>query len=362
MIEPSQAFEVRRDTLDETRFVDEAMPEPAAGEVVLSIDAFALTANNITYAVTGDMLGYWRFFPAEDGWGRIPVWGFADVLLSEVDGIGPGDRFYGFLPMAGRLLVQPGRVTELAFADEAAHRADLPAVYNQYLRCAADPAYRKDREAMQMLFRPLFTTGFFLDDFLADHDFFGAGTIVLSSASSKTALALAWLLHGSRGDRIRVVGLTSPGNAAFVGSLGCYDAVVSYDDVATLAKEPAVFVDMAGNALLRAAIHEHYGERLAYSCSVGATHWSQAQLQGGAPLPGPKPELFFAPTQVHKRTQDWGAAGVARRIAAVWGPFVEDAAGWIDVRRSRGPGALEAIYRDVLHNRVDPSAGFILSP
>jgi hypothetical protein len=361
MIEPSQAFEVRRDQLAETRFVDEALPEPAAGEVLLTVDRFALTANNITYAVTGDMIGYWRFFPADDGWGRIPVWGFADVLLSEVDGIGPGDRFYGYLPMAGRLLVQPARVTELAFVDGAAHRAELPAVYNQYLRCAADPSYRQDREALQMLFRPLFSTGFFLDDFLADNDFFGAKTVVLSSASSKTAFGLAWLLQRNRRDRCRVLGLTSPGNVAFVEALGCYDAVISYDEVGSLAREPAVFVDMAGNSLLRAAIHDHYAELLAYSCSVGATHRDEAQLDGNAPLSGPKPEFFFAPTQVEKRIRDWGSAGVADRIAAAWDPFIEDAAALITIRPAAGAEALAAAYQAVLHNRASPSDGFIAS-
>jgi len=81
----SQAFEVRRDQLAETRIVSEAVPPAEPGEALLRIDAFALTANNITYGVTGDMIGYWQFFPAADeGWGRIPVWGFADVLSSEL--------------------------------------------------------------------------------------------------------------------------------------------------------------------------------------------------------------------------------------------------------------------------------------
>ncbi|NRA84799.1 MAG: DUF2855 family protein [Gammaproteobacteria bacterium] len=31
---------------------------------VFEVDKFALTANNITYGMTGDTLGYWLFFPA----------------------------------------------------------------------------------------------------------------------------------------------------------------------------------------------------------------------------------------------------------------------------------------------------------
>jgi NADPH:quinone reductase-like Zn-dependent oxidoreductase len=359
-----QAFEVRRDRLGETRLVTEPLSDPAPGEVLLRVDAFALTANNITYGVAGDSIGYWQFFPAhsaEEGWGRIPVWGFGEVVRSRVDGINESARYYGYFPMASHLVAKPERVSERGFTDAAAHRSALPSVYNQYAATAADPAYRADQEAMQMLFRPLFTTSFFLDDFLLDNDFFGAGTVVLSSASSKTSFGLAWLLHRNRRDRCRVVGLTSPGHVGFVESLGCYDQVVTYEDLGSLPRERAVFVDMAGNAEVRAAIHHHYNDLLAYSCSVGATHWEQARMSGNAPLPGPKPAMFFAPSQIQKRAKEWGAAGMAERIATAWAPFVADADGWMDVRRERGAGKVSTIYQEVLQNHARPSDGFILS-
>lgn len=359
-----EAFEVRRDRLGDTRLVTEPLNPPGPGQTLLRVDAFALTANNITYGVAGDTIGYWQFFPArgdEEGWGRIPVWGFGDVVHSDVDGIREGQRFYGYFPMASHLVVQPERVSERGFTDAAAHRSALPAVYNQYTATAADPAYRADQEAMQMLLRPLFTTSFFLDDFLLDNGFFDANTVVLSSASSKTSFGLAWLLHRNRRDRCRVVGLTSPAHVGFVESLGCYDQVVTYDDLASLPRERAVFVDMAGNAEVRAALHRHYGDMLAYSCSVGATHWEQARMSGNAPLPGPKPAMFFAPSQIQKRAREWGPAGMAERIAGAWGPFVVDADGWMDVRRERGAEAVSSIYQEVLQNRAKPSDGFILS-
>lgn len=192
MTDHLQAFEVQRDRLAETCLVSEPLPEPGPGEALLRVDAFAFTANNITYGVAGDTIGYWKFFPAQggpdSGRGRIPVWGFGDVVRSTVEGVAAGERFYGYFPMASHLLVKPQRVAGHGFSDAAAHRAELPPVYNDYTRTSADPAYRADREAMQVLFRPLFLTSFFLDDFLDDNAFFGAKTVVLSSASSKTAL------------------------------------------------------------------------------------------------------------------------------------------------------------------------------
>jgi hypothetical protein len=105
-------FEVRRDDLRTHRSLETAAPEPGEGQVLLHIDHAALTSNNITYGAFGDMMGYWNFFPAADaGWGRVPVWGFADVVTSRVEGIADGDRFYGYLPMSTHLVVEPTRVT-----------------------------------------------------------------------------------------------------------------------------------------------------------------------------------------------------------------------------------------------------------
>jgi hypothetical protein len=376
MTDRLQAFEVKRGQLAETRVVTDPVPEVAPGEALLKVDAFALTANNITYGVAGDAIGYWQFFPAQGGlaggWGRIPVWGFGDVVRSGVAGVAEGERFYGYFPMASHVLMKPERVAGHGFSDASAHRAGLPPVYNNYTRTSTDPAYRADQEALQMLFRPLFLTSFFLDDFLDDNDFFGARTVVLSSASSKTAFGLAWLLHRNRRDRCRVVGLTSEGHKDFVEALGCYDEVIGYDDLETLTETPTrrsgtstetptVFVDMAGNVGLRAKLHHQFGDTLAYSCSVGATHWESAQIGGNQSLPGPKPAMFFAPSQIQKRAKEWGPAGMAERTAAAWKPFVEVAQGWISVRRSAGPEAVATAYREVLDNRARPSDGLILT-
>ncbi|HAC56754.1 MAG TPA: DUF2855 domain-containing protein, partial [Rhodobiaceae bacterium] len=90
-------FVVNRPDYGQTKWV-ERRAEVEDGQVLAEIEKFALTANNITYAVAGDMLNYWSFFPAEDGWGKIPVWGFARVVQSKCKGIPEGERIYGYLP------------------------------------------------------------------------------------------------------------------------------------------------------------------------------------------------------------------------------------------------------------------------
>jgi hypothetical protein len=355
-----QDFLVKRDKLREARFAPAALAV-GDGQVLLKVDSFALTANNITYAVFGDAMQYWNFFPAADpAWGRIPVWGHADVVESKHPEVTAGERVYGYLPMSTHLVVQPARVTPEGFLDGVAHRRPLPVVYQQYTRCARDPLHDPRREAERALLNPLFATSFLIEDFLGDNALFGASQVVLASASSKTALGVAFLLSRNRPQGARVVGLTSPRNRGFCDSVGYYDEVLAYDDVAAMDHSHAtVFVDMAGDGKLLAAVHNHFRDALKYSCIVGATHWEDRATQHR--LPGARPQFFFAPTQAQKRRQDWGPGGMEQRFGQAWAAFLPSVAGWLKVRRGRGAGAIHDTYMDVLEGRASPETGHVLS-
>ena len=346
---------VRRDDLSTTRVVESDPPSAGAGQAVLKVDRVGLTANNVTYAVLGDTMRYWTFFPAEDGWGHVPLWGFADVVESRVDGVEVGQRYFGYYPTASHLVVEAGQVSSTGFRDVAAHRADLPSPYNGYQLVDTDPAYEKQREDLQALYRPLFFTSFMLADFLADNSFFGAHTAVFSSASSKTAYGTAFLVDG-----IRRVGLTSPGNVAFTKSLGVYEDVLTYDDVASLpADVPTLYADMAGSRDLRVAVHDHLGDALVHDAVVGITHIDELGA-GGEGIPGPKPAFFFAPDQMTKRRGDWGANGIEEKYGEAWRRFVPHVEGWVDVVEGAGPQALNDVWLEVLANKTAPRVGNVL--
>jgi hypothetical protein len=351
-------FLIARGDLHETRFEDGDPPAPGPGEALLSVDRFGLSANNITYAAFGEAMSYWNFFPAPEGWGRVPVWGFATVAESRAEGLEDGTRLYGYLPPSSELLVRPERVGAEGFFDASAHRAELPPAYNSYVRTDADPSYDPAREDQQMLLRPLFFTSWLIDDFLRDADMFGAGTVVLSSASSKTASGLAFLL--SRAGGVEVLGLTSERGAPYTRDLGVYDAVLTYEQLGELPGGRAVFVDMAGDADVRAAVHRAFGSELAHSAVVGATHHDS---MGAVPddLPGPRPTFFFAPDRVASRSSEWGREGLQSRLAEAWDPYVEWTDGWLKVTRAEGPDALQAAYLDVLDGRIDPAQAHTLS-
>lgn len=362
-------FLVRRDDLHATRVRNTALPDALAeGDVLMSVDRFALTANNVTYAAFGDAMSYWDFFPtAEEGWGLIPVWGFGTVIASRCEGVVVGERFYGYFPMGSHLLVQPTRVKGSGFVDGSTHREKLHPLYNQYTRNASDPLYDAGRETLQMLLRPLFITSFVIDDFLADNDFFGARAVLLSSASSKTAYGAAWqlALRGAGGPE--VIGLTSPGNVAFVEALGCYDRVIRYEAIDTLATDlPVAYVDFAGDRALRSRLHHHFGDAMKQSLAVGSSHWdAERPASDGDALPGARPTFFFAPAQIRKRSGEWGADGFQQKFAAAWHTFVarvdDPAQPWMKVVEEQGTDAVDRVYRDFVDGRSRPDEGRILS-
>src|SRR5437763_5158568 len=287
----STDFVVARHDLQQCKFIESQLPEAAAlpdDALLVKIDRFAFTANNITYAVTGDQLKYWQLFPAPENFGNIPVWGFGEVIASKHPGVAIGERLFGYFPMATHLVIEAADVSKRGLRDAAAHRQGVAPVYNAYARVSGDRAFAGRQGDYQALLRPLFMLSFLVDDFLAENEFYGAKSVMLSSASSKTAYGLAHLLDaGDNG--IKVVGLTSAGNTAFVKSLGCYDEVVTYDNVSSLPTNSAVaYVDMAGNSPLRALLHQHFGKQMKYSGIIGLTHRKSSPDEPEQLLPGAK--------------------------------------------------------------------------
>jgi hypothetical protein len=358
----STDFIVARDDLRQCKFIETQLPDAAAlpdEALLVKIDRFAFTANNITYAVLGDQLKYWQLFPAPENFGNIPVWGFGEVIASKHAGIAEGERLFGYFPMATHLVIEAADVSKRGLRDAAAHRQGVAPVYNAYARVSFDPAFAGRQGDYQALLRPLFMLSFLVDDYLSENEFYGARGVMLSSASSKTAFGLAYLLHTLRRD-IRVIGLTSAANADFVRSLGCYDEVVTYDRVTSLPSDlPIAFVDMAGNSELRAKLHRHFGNRMKYSGRIGLTHRSSSPDE--PELPGARPAWFFAPDQIRKRAREWGPGGIDTRFSAAWSGFAPMLDRWLKVTEGRGPAAVRQVYLDTLDGRVPPEQGHILS-
>ncbi|MED6343955.1 MAG: DUF2855 family protein, partial [Pseudomonadota bacterium] len=238
-------------------------------EVLFEVDRFALTSNNISYAASGDMLGYWQFFPTTDGYGRIPAMGYANVIQSNHPEIEIGNRYWGFYPMSTHLIAKAGKITKSGFSDVSEHRAKLAPIYSRFDDVRFNPLYEEDREDQDLLLRGLFLTSWLVDDFMFDNDHFGADEYVITCASSKTSIALAFVAK-QRGLK-KTIGITSEKNRTFTNSLDCYDEVLTYDEVKTMNNaQKIMIVDMAGHYDAMKDLHEHFGDHVKYSCKVGA--------------------------------------------------------------------------------------------
>lgn len=331
----------------------------ADGEVLARVERVALTTNNMSYAVYGDALGYWSLFPAgQDGYGCIPAWGFAEVVASRCAEVPVGRRVFGYFPIATHLTLRPSAVTSRSFVDGAAHRGEVPRVYNLYELWSDRPDSRLD--SLVMLFRALFITSYTAVDHLRGRDLLGAEQLVISSASSKTAYGVAHCLADVPG---RKVALTSPRNVAFVESLGCYDEVLTYDDLESLdAGRSTVYVDLAADAALRRRLHEHLGERLLHDCLLGSTQGTE--IPGPDPdLPGPDPEFFFAATQLDA----YKAAGESRAFMeryerderAFLERVLDPERPWMRLVEHAGLDDAPTVIAELHHGSTDPAVGHV---
>lgn len=352
---------VNRKDFAQARLEHFQLSSPGDNEILIKTEQFGMTANNVTYALSGDMIGYWKFFPIEsDDWGIVPVWGFAEVIESRCGDIPVGSRFWGFLPMSSHVLMRPVSIKENNFVDGTEHRQPLPELYNRYQRTENDsPELVAAADARSVMF-PLLYTGYVLADYLEDNRFFGAEQVIIASASSKTALGTAHYIKQLASRPIKLVGLTSASNIAFVREMDFYDQSVGYDDAKMLESSvPTVFVDMSGNGPLIATIHRHFQDGLKASIGVGATHWDAPRNRGS--LPGPPPTFFFAPAQVLKREGDWGPGKMARRIEAANLQFLPKIEGQIHISKRSGSAEVQSGYEAMASGNVPPATALILS-
>ena len=336
-------------TLDSTQL--------SADEVLLKINTFGFSANNVTYSVFGDKMGYWGFFPADDIWGIVPMWGFATVLESNHVDIKVGEKVFGYLPMATHLVITAGKTSPTHFFDVSEKRKSISPVYDNYVRCATDPGYQIDREAWQLNYRPLFMTSFVLDDFIGEGLVAAeqpVQQVILTSASSKTAYGAAHLLmkhKKERGLNYQVIGLTSTSNKTFTQDLDCYDHVLCYDEIAQLGQDNTSWVlDFAGNKNLLLNLQKQFSDNLGKLVLIGSTDVDAQQDKPDGHL---NSEFFFAPSQVKKRTGEWGHAGFAQRYAKAWQSFAVHMNNKVTIAEYSGAKAIEALYHTGLENKLN---------
>jgi hypothetical protein len=260
--------------------------------------------------------------------------------------------------MGEALDVTPTNIRPDRFIDGAPHRAEKAAVYNLYLNTAVDPAHDPAFEPEQTLFRPLYGTGWWVADCVHQEH---PSTVVISSASSKTALATAHQL--GRLSDAEVVALTSARNEAYVRDTRLYSRTFTYEATESLsAKAPATYLDFLGRDSVTATVHRALGAKLRRSLLIGATDW--ADKPGGVQPPstapvGPAPEFFFTPTYAAGRVK--ADPGLREAMPRDLRAFYAASSAFVAARRLVGSHSILESWARLAAGETPPREGLVLS-
>lgn len=369
--------------------------------VLLKVDRFGFSANNVTYGLLGEdpHFRYFEFHNAPNTnttssktHGVIPVWGYATVVQSTHPRISVGERVFGYLGMSRYLLLPVDHdVNKYNFYVPRPHLPEDRRPYNQITRCAADPLYDPMREDELMIYRPLFWTSFWCEDWLhttkvaKDTD-----GIIISSASAKTAYCLAFVLNlrrlygkvalpagadwtGTGGTaQPRIVGVTSKRNLEFTKSLRLYDEVFTYDQINELAKRGSrwVYVDVAGNKEFNNKVFKSFGSHIAKGVSLGMSHPSSSKENESFANSNSRLEMFFMPEWLAVRRTNTSVKEITQLQFAGWDALMRTCHQWIQIERVWWSGAaiwqdnvkevIEA-YEECVSGEIGPDRGLILS-
>ena len=355
--------------VEKNKFINHAIEEIpeenltlATDEIIVKVDLFSFTSNNITYAVSGEIIRYWEFFPPvgkqTEGWGVIPVWGFADVVESKADNIPVGDRIFGYFPPASHLKMKAGQITGKRFIDVSEHRSTLPPTYNLYRRVLSEPNYDQKLDRDRALFYPLYITSFCLWDSLQENNWFGAEQTIILSASSKTSIGLAYGLHIDE-TTLNAIGITSERNLEAVVKLGLYDEVYTYDQLAQINSTiPTVIVDMSGNNVVLVDLHKRLGDLMKFTFKVGLTHWKESNPNEG--IIRERSKFFFAPSHIQKRIEDWGASEFDQKTGQFLVDAVATTKAWLQYKTLDGLAELATVYPTVCNGTLAADQGLIV--
>lgn len=278
--------------------------------------------------------------------------------------------------------------------------------YNQVIRCAGDPLYDPSpvKEDLTMLYRPLFWTSFWCEDWLfhgfPEH-YRGATNFLISSASAKTAFALAYCIKRRVANdlkakglvgKVNVVGLTSSKNVEFTKGLGLYDSVLEYGtfkesgEVDVKGEGKWVYLDVSGNDDLNQKVYQHFvqaqaKDKLVSAVMLGLTTLSpsasaQAESVNLMKLPEsasstpatPKKEdkleletFFTVEWLAHRRANSLTVPQIAEMQAEAWAALMRDGQSWVRLERLYGAEKVKAEYERIGKHGLGPEVGQIWS-
>jgi len=237
-----------------------------------------------------------------------------------------------------------------------------------------------------MLYRPLYWTSFWFEDWLSTSNYRGGARLIfISSASSKTAFCLAYCIQiRIRNKEIpgdtRIIGLTSKRNMGFTRRIGLYHEVVSYDDVNKRQFDSgarAIYTDVAGSDELNKKLLAMQGPTFVATIRLGISNVTPTELDvtnvwtknttldataGGSSSPKALEfETFFMVEWLAVRVKQLSTKEIVEMQNKAWKRFLIDAKGWVDITRVYGGEKVKAAYDSALENGLRAEDGYVWS-
>ena len=337
--------------------VNESLPTEqglAEGAVLLRVQRFGLSSNNLASALSPGLESSWpRMFAATQGQGRLPVWGYAEVVASNRAGYEPGMGFYGYFPMSRFVMLHSGQQTaggcefDHTFFSGGGSDVSMASVENL-----------SDVD-LQILLRPLLSTGFLIAQELMESQFWHTRQIIVTCASSKTAIGLAYFLQDyflreGLSNAPQIIGLTAENHLGFVRQNTHFDQALSYEQFRLLDPCDSVLVDFSGNYRIRGLLHYFLKDRLIHAYGLGSCHW-QAPPTGAQPVPDP--EYFSALSFYQQRLQK--AERLNQQFQQRWGGACQAFNHWLEPKLVEGVEEVRWVYEQMLAGKARPTTGYL---
>ncbi|CAB9501277.1 Protein of unknown function (DUF2855) [Seminavis robusta] len=369
-------------------------------EIKFKILSAGLTANNKFYLDFGEKapFNFFKCYPVGDKDTSIidpkneatsdtladtyvhpPVWGLCQVIESKVEGVAEGTVYRAMLPLGAHVEFEKAHL-EPKTDNLVVHRPTTNPAYNAFIPIPPNSVCHPSSEAtcaVALTCFPGIVTGFGLYFELQRKNFYGdRDTIVITSASSKVALALAlYLKHNQHGKKI--IGYTSDKHRGFVEGTKLYDTILGYDDALPAEAGPnsAVCVDISG----KGTVFQNNQDKIAKLLVVGNSSGSPEKESTFANFSffatvkmiltmtmifptwvtnalNTKQDLYLIFVTVEALTKDWGTDKYLKTLEDYTKLFCTAAKDWgVKVRDCGSEESIQQAFQEIVEGTVPPS-------
>ena len=199
--------------------------------------------------------------------------------------------------------------------------------------------------------------------------------MVVTSASSKVALAFALYMKGAEGKN--VIGYTSEANKAFCEATGLYSEILTYDE-ALPAGEDVVMVDISGRGVIYTKHQSRAKKLLCIGNASGGPDKDTAfanftvyakikmilTMMGGPKWirssMNPTQELFLIMDTMQVLLEEWGKEKYLQTLEDYTKAFCDEAGKWMKERKCETEETIQSAFEDIVQGSVPPSEFVVL--